>query len=410
MLIKLIASVVLIALCSAQDYDEYEPQQPQQQAHRTASPRFISQPKEQQKAAEPVVAILKQINRHNEDGSYTYGYEASDGSFKIETKAANGEVKGKYGYVDETGKVRMVEYGANKFGFQPSGEGITVAPINFNDVKDDVEYEEEQPRQQYIARPKQVHKPVKSQAIKYAPVSYEQQREPTYAAHPQPQHVKAPSPPVRFIEYEEETTQRAIQYVQQQQSKAQRIPAPASPSRHQQQYDVGILYSQQQQQHHQQQDIRPFQAVTQKYQQYENRSPPVFPVEQTTATPRLAQNEETVQQRYSLFNPAAAPRYDVYTKTKQYETFSPEPNHYAPKPRLQQAPAPQAPAPQAPAPQHQYQYQQQQQPISPPRPAYAAQPTQLRTTSILDELVKDPNYKISQSSNPLHDISFGYNV
>lgn len=29
------------------------------------------------------------------DGSYTYGYEAADGSFKIETKAATGEVKGK---------------------------------------------------------------------------------------------------------------------------------------------------------------------------------------------------------------------------------------------------------------------------------------------------------------------------
>lgn len=162
---------------------------------------------------------------------------------------------------------------------------------------------------------KKVHKPVKSQAIKYAPVSYEQQREPTYAAHPQPQHVKAPSQPVRFIEYEEETTQRAIQYVQQQ-SKAQRIPAPASPSRHQQQYDVGIHYSQQQPQQHQQQEIRPFQTVTQKYQQYENRSPPVFPVEQATATPRLQQNEETAQQRYSLFNPAAAPRYDVYTRSK----------------------------------------------------------------------------------------------
>lgn len=45
------------------------------------------------------VPILKQINRHNEDGSYSYGYEAADGSFKIETKSANGEVKGKYGYV-----------------------------------------------------------------------------------------------------------------------------------------------------------------------------------------------------------------------------------------------------------------------------------------------------------------------
>ncbi|CAH0387379.1 unnamed protein product [Bemisia tabaci] len=76
----------------------------------------------------PPVQILKQINRHNEDGSYTYGFEGSDGSFKIETKLANGEVKGKYGYVDDSGKVRVVEYGANRYGFQPSGEGITVAP------------------------------------------------------------------------------------------------------------------------------------------------------------------------------------------------------------------------------------------------------------------------------------------
>lgn len=74
------------------------------------------------------VPILKQINRHNEDGSYSYGYEAADGSFKIETKAANGEVKGKYGYVDDSGNKREIEYGANHNGFQPSGDGINVAP------------------------------------------------------------------------------------------------------------------------------------------------------------------------------------------------------------------------------------------------------------------------------------------
>lgn len=74
------------------------------------------------------VPILKQLNRHNEDGSYSYGYEAADGSFKIETKAANGEVRGKYGYVDDSGNLREVEYGANQNGFQPSGDGISVAP------------------------------------------------------------------------------------------------------------------------------------------------------------------------------------------------------------------------------------------------------------------------------------------
>lgn len=65
------------------------------------------------------VPILKQINRHNEDGSYSYGYEAADGSYKIETKSATGEVKGKYGYVDADGNLREISYGANQHGFNP---------------------------------------------------------------------------------------------------------------------------------------------------------------------------------------------------------------------------------------------------------------------------------------------------
>lgn len=81
------------------------------------------------------VPILKQINRHNEDGSYSYGYEAADGSFKIETKAANGEVKGKYGYVDDSGNLREIQYGANQNGFQPTGDGINVAPPTYDDRK-----------------------------------------------------------------------------------------------------------------------------------------------------------------------------------------------------------------------------------------------------------------------------------
>ena len=78
------------------------------------------------------VAILKQINRHNEDGSYSYGYEAGDGSYKIETKHPTGEVVGKYGYVDDTGRLREVEYGASKRGFEPAGTGINVAPPTLN--------------------------------------------------------------------------------------------------------------------------------------------------------------------------------------------------------------------------------------------------------------------------------------
>ena len=71
---------------------------------------------------------MKQINRQNEDGSYSYGYEGADGSYKIETKQATGEVFGKYGYLDDTGSLREVEYGASRRGFEPAGQGIEVAP------------------------------------------------------------------------------------------------------------------------------------------------------------------------------------------------------------------------------------------------------------------------------------------
>ena len=48
------------------------------------------------------------LSRHNEDGSYSYGYEAADGSFKLETRFPDGRVKGKYGYVDiHTGKLKV---------------------------------------------------------------------------------------------------------------------------------------------------------------------------------------------------------------------------------------------------------------------------------------------------------------
>ena len=68
------------------------------------------------------VPILRQINRVNDDGSYTFGFEAEDGSFRIETRDNNGNVKGKYGYVDETGEIKTVEYSAGKeVGFSASG-------------------------------------------------------------------------------------------------------------------------------------------------------------------------------------------------------------------------------------------------------------------------------------------------
>merc|ERR1712018_465509 len=64
-------------------------------------------------STEAPVVIIKQVNEINDDGTYTVGYEASDGSFKLETKDAEGNVEGKHGFVDKDGEIKIVEYSAN---------------------------------------------------------------------------------------------------------------------------------------------------------------------------------------------------------------------------------------------------------------------------------------------------------
>lgn len=55
--------------------------------------------------------IIKQIRKVNADGTYTIGFEADDGTFKIETRDLQGNVKqGTYGYVDANGEVKRVLY------------------------------------------------------------------------------------------------------------------------------------------------------------------------------------------------------------------------------------------------------------------------------------------------------------
>lgn len=57
--------------------------------------------------------IIKQIRKVNNDGSYTVGYEAEDGTFKIESRDVLGNVKGTYGYVDSNGEIKRVSYTGN---------------------------------------------------------------------------------------------------------------------------------------------------------------------------------------------------------------------------------------------------------------------------------------------------------
>ncbi|KXJ68908.1 hypothetical protein RP20_CCG001143 [Aedes albopictus] len=167
------------------------------------------------------VPILKQINRHNEDGSYSYGYEAADGSFKIETKYPTGEVQGKYGYVDDSGKLREIEYGASKRGFEPAGTDINVPPPTLTNTnypplgpneEDDGQYREDpsvyykdarynskpssvpayQPRPapvQYNPAPQQYYQNNVTPAPAPAAPVYQQ---PQHRFQPQPQYYQAP--------------------------------------------------------------------------------------------------------------------------------------------------------------------------------------------------------------------------
>merc|ERR1711990_715958 len=75
------------------------------------------------------VPILRYIDSQNADGSYTYGFEGADGTYKIETRLADGQVRGKYGYYDPEGVLREASYGATKEGgFEPTIEGVILPP------------------------------------------------------------------------------------------------------------------------------------------------------------------------------------------------------------------------------------------------------------------------------------------
>jgi len=99
----------------------------------------VGQQRDSTRTTTTPVPILKQVNKVNEDGSFTYGYENADGSYKIETRDVTGQVNGKYGYYDDAGQLREVEYGASKAGFYPTGTGIKAPEVAPHDDRNDVD-------------------------------------------------------------------------------------------------------------------------------------------------------------------------------------------------------------------------------------------------------------------------------
>ncbi|XP_058445253.1 uncharacterized protein LOC131426495 [Malaya genurostris] len=61
-------------------------------------------------ARPPPVQTIRNYNKVNDDGSFTFGYEAADGSFKEETRGTDCVVRGKYGYIDPDGNKREFTY------------------------------------------------------------------------------------------------------------------------------------------------------------------------------------------------------------------------------------------------------------------------------------------------------------
>lgn len=83
-------------------------QQPQQISYKssTVAPRR----KQDDVTKTPPVQTIRNYNKVNDDGSFTFGYEAADGSFKEETRGTDCVVRGKYGYVDPDGNKREFTY------------------------------------------------------------------------------------------------------------------------------------------------------------------------------------------------------------------------------------------------------------------------------------------------------------
>lgn len=58
----------------------------------------------------PFIETIRRYSFEGEDGSFTFGYENADGSFKEETRGADCIVRGKYGYIDPDGEKREFTY------------------------------------------------------------------------------------------------------------------------------------------------------------------------------------------------------------------------------------------------------------------------------------------------------------
>ncbi|XP_054722578.1 endocuticle structural glycoprotein SgAbd-8-like [Uloborus diversus] len=161
---SLVLFPALVALCSAQypyNPNQYPPQpyQPQQQHQQNSNGAPVH-----------YVSIGQQLQ-----GDYKFGYNTgNDGSFREETRNPDGSVSGAYGYIDASGKQKIIRYTAGKDGFKAEGDDIPKAPPAPQPTAPQPAY---QPQPQYQAQ--------QYQPQQYQPQQYQPQ--PAYNNYVQPQ-------------------------------------------------------------------------------------------------------------------------------------------------------------------------------------------------------------------------------
>ncbi|XP_050086816.1 putative RNA exonuclease pqe-1 [Anopheles aquasalis] len=116
--------LVLVAAGDDDEYNQYgsvqgggrarAEQQYQRPAAKSTSaptaPAARSKAAQSNESRAPPVQTIRNYSKVNDDGSFTFGYEAADGSFKEETRGTDCVVRGKYGYIDPDGNKREFTY------------------------------------------------------------------------------------------------------------------------------------------------------------------------------------------------------------------------------------------------------------------------------------------------------------
>ncbi|XP_066256720.1 uncharacterized protein [Euwallacea similis] len=108
-----IGKILLSLLLLIHTNSAFPGEPPQNQTTDTTTSQNAEEELIQSETKDGQLEIIKRIKKINPDGSYTIGYEADDGSFKIESRDVLGNIKGTYGFVDEEGEIKRVSYSSS---------------------------------------------------------------------------------------------------------------------------------------------------------------------------------------------------------------------------------------------------------------------------------------------------------